>query len=157
MGGILVILVLAFVMFSLVSVFGWIFINFFPIIILIVIINMIRNKNNPNRSRTYYYRTGSQQDFEDFFRTYSSQGRGYSNGGGYSSGNTYSSNPFEDKSKYYKILGLESGASKEEIKKAFREKAKQHHPDKFANEAQNVRDYHEAKFKEINEAYNKLN
>jgi DnaJ-class molecular chaperone len=46
---------------------------------------------------------------------------------------------------YYKILGVEKGASKDEIKKAFRKLAHEHHPDK--NQGQ------DAKFKEINEAY----
>jgi molecular chaperone DnaJ len=46
---------------------------------------------------------------------------------------------------YYEILGLQKGASKEEIKKAFHKLAHQHHPDKKGGD--------EAKFKEINEAY----
>lgn len=46
---------------------------------------------------------------------------------------------------YYKILGLERGASKEEIKKAFRKLAAQYHPDKKTGD--------EAKFKEVSEAY----
>jgi DnaJ-class molecular chaperone len=45
---------------------------------------------------------------------------------------------------YYKILGVEKGASKDEIKKAFRKAAMRHHPDKGGDEA---------KFKEVNEAY----
>ncbi len=48
---------------------------------------------------------------------------------------------------YYAILGVKKGASKAEIKKAFRTKAKQHHPDKGGDEA---------KFKEINNAYEVL-
>ena len=48
------------------------------------------------------------------------------------------------------------GATQEEIKKAYREQAKKHHPDRFANETQDIKDYHEKKFKEINEAYEKL-
>lgn len=48
---------------------------------------------------------------------------------------------------YYKILGIEKGASQEEIKKAFRKLAMKHHPDKGGNET---------KFKEINEAYTVL-
>ncbi len=46
---------------------------------------------------------------------------------------------------YYKILGVDKGASAEEIKKAFRKLAHQHHPDKKGGD--------EAKFKEINEAF----
>src|SRR3989344_8351490 len=46
---------------------------------------------------------------------------------------------------YYKILGIEKTASDEEVKKAFRRLAHQHHPDKTHGD--------EAKFKEINEAY----
>ncbi len=49
---------------------------------------------------------------------------------------------------YYKTLGIEKGASKDEIKKAFRTLAHEHHPDKKGG--------NESKFKEINEAYNVL-
>lgn len=49
---------------------------------------------------------------------------------------------------YYKILGVEKNATKEEIKKAFREKAHLYHPDK--------KDGDEKKFKELNEAYQVL-
>ncbi len=48
---------------------------------------------------------------------------------------------------YYIILGIEKGAGKDEIKKAFRKLAHEHHPDKGGDEA---------KFKEINEAYQVL-
>ncbi len=49
---------------------------------------------------------------------------------------------------YYKILGVEKGASQDEIKKAFRKVAHQHHPDKQGGD--------EIKFKEANEAYQVL-
>lgn len=49
---------------------------------------------------------------------------------------------------YYKILGVEKNASKDEIKKAFRKLAHEHHPDKNNG--------NDAKFKEINEAYTVL-
>jgi len=50
---------------------------------------------------------------------------------------------------YYKILGIAKNANKDEIKKAFREKAHIYHPDK--------KDGDEKKFKEVNEAYQVLN
>jgi molecular chaperone DnaJ len=46
---------------------------------------------------------------------------------------------------YYKILGIDKNATKDDIKKAFRKLAHQYHPDKQGG--------NEAKFKEINEAY----
>lgn len=46
---------------------------------------------------------------------------------------------------YYKSLGVEKNASKDEIKKAFRKLAAQYHPDKKTGD--------ETKFKEISEAY----
>lgn len=49
---------------------------------------------------------------------------------------------------YYKILGVDKGASAEEVKKAFKKLAMQHHPDRQGGD--------EAKFKEINEAYQVL-
>jgi len=49
---------------------------------------------------------------------------------------------------YYKILGVEKNANADEIKKAFRKLAHQYHPDKKGGD--------EAKFKEINEAYQVL-
>jgi len=49
---------------------------------------------------------------------------------------------------YYKILEVAKGASQDEIKKAFRKKAHECHPDKANG--------NEAKFKEINEAYQVL-
>src|SRR3989338_623817 len=49
---------------------------------------------------------------------------------------------------YYNILGVDKAASKEEIKKAFRNLAHKYHPDK--------KDGDEKKFKEANEAYSVL-
>lgn len=49
---------------------------------------------------------------------------------------------------YYKMLDVDKGATKDEIKKAFRKKAHKLHPDKETGD--------EEKFKEINEAYQVL-
>jgi len=52
---------------------------------------------------------------------------------------------------YYQILGVNRDASQEEIKKAFRQLAKKYHPDANPGDASA-----EARFKEINEAYEVL-
>ena len=49
---------------------------------------------------------------------------------------------------YYKVLGVNKNASKDEIKKAFRKLAHKYHPDKKTGD--------EEKFKEVNEAYGVL-
>lgn len=50
---------------------------------------------------------------------------------------------------YYKVLGVGEGASQDEIKKAYRKLSLLHHPDKNQGDAATA----EAKFKNINEAY----
>lgn len=54
----------------------------------------------------------------------------------------------------YEILGLNEGASQEEIKRAYRELAKKYHPDQYGNNP--LRDLAEQKMREINEAYDYL-
>lgn len=56
-----------------------------------------------------------------------------------------------EKRDYYEVLGLQKGASDEEIKKAFRKMAKQYHPDLHPGDKDA-----ELKFKEVNEAYGVL-
>ena len=53
---------------------------------------------------------------------------------------------------YYKTLGINKGASKEEIKRAFRKLARKYHPDVNPEESKSGE-----KFKKINEAYSILN
>ena len=55
------------------------------------------------------------------------------------------------KKDFYEVLGLQKGATEDEIKKAFRKLAVKYHPDK--NQGDKVS---EEKFKEINEAYQVL-
>ena len=120
-------------------------------------------------NRTYYGGFNSREEAEEFFRTFFGGGFGQSSAntagstyGGYSNQNgnggyqrttnTYTT----DKSRYYTILGVSRGASQDEIKKAYRKLAKEHHPDRFVNSSDSEKKYHENKMKEINDAYENL-
>lgn len=52
---------------------------------------------------------------------------------------------------YYEVLGVERSASEQEIKRAFRQLAKEHHPDRNPDNSEAER-----RFKEVNEAYEAL-
>ena len=52
---------------------------------------------------------------------------------------------------FYDVLGVERGATEADIKKAFRKKAMEHHPDRNRHDPKS-----EARFKELNEAYDVL-
>jgi|UniRef100_A0A7V3RE09 molecular chaperone DnaJ len=55
----------------------------------------------------------------------------------------------------YEVLGVRHGATKEEIRDAYRELIKKYHPDKFRDNP-DMKNLAEEKVKEINEAYNYL-
>ena len=120
------------------------------------------NGNNGTYNNTRSSGTFTQEEFEEFIRnafggsfggsTYGNSSGGYRQGGSYQRTGTYTSN----RSRYYRILGLKDGASQEEIKKAYRQLAKEHHPDKFVNASDSEKKFHESKMKEINEAYENL-
>ena len=56
----------------------------------------------------------------------------------------------------YEILGLKRGASKAEIKSAYRKLAAKYHPDKAANATDEIKKLAEEKFKTINDAFKNL-
>ncbi len=56
----------------------------------------------------------------------------------------------------YKTLEIESSASNDEIKKAYRRMAMKYHPDKVANLGEDVKRKATEKFRSVNEAYEEL-
>jgi DnaJ-class molecular chaperone len=58
--------------------------------------------------------------------------------------------------KYFKVFDLDVGASKEEVKSAFRELSQLYHPDNYARKSPEVQKRSEEKFKELSNAYDIL-
>jgi DnaJ-domain-containing protein 1 len=56
----------------------------------------------------------------------------------------------------YEILGVNEGATLEEISEAYRKQARMNHPDKVANMAPEFQEMAEQRMKEINAAYQEL-
>lgn len=57
---------------------------------------------------------------------------------------------------YYETLGVAKNADANELKSAYRKLAKQYHPDTYAGKSEDEKKKAEAKFKEINHAYDVL-
>lgn len=56
----------------------------------------------------------------------------------------------------YEVLGLQRGASQDDIKKAYKKMALKYHPDRHMNDTPENKKAAETRFKEISEAYNQL-
>ncbi|MBD3285992.1 DnaJ domain-containing protein, partial [candidate division WOR-3 bacterium] len=57
-----------------------------------------------------------------------------------------------EKRDFYEVLGIEKGASEDEIKKAYRKLARKYHPDANPDDREGARE----RFKEVSEAYDVL-
>lgn len=63
---------------------------------------------------------------------------------------------YDDLNSAYQVLGIDSTASNEEIKKAYRKIAMENHPDKVGHLGEDIRKAAEEKFTQINIAYEKI-
>lgn len=88
------------------------------------------------------------------FLSISARHSAYSFGGG--SDGSYGGGSATTAKDPYKVLGLDSNATDEEIKKAYRRLAMKYHPDKVEGLGEEVKRNAEAQFREINEAYETL-
>lgn len=84
---------------------------------------------------------------------YNSSGR--SGGSSYRS-SSYGTSGSAARKDPYRVLGLESSATDEEVKKAYRRLAMKYHPDKVEGMGEEVKKNAEAQFREINEAYEQI-
>lgn len=61
-----------------------------------------------------------------------------------------------DLERSYRVLGLEPGASEQEVKEAYRDLTKVWHPDRFSDKDSRLKEKAEARTKELNEAYRNI-
>lgn len=77
-------------------------------------------------------------------------------GGGARPGSAGGAGRRSDEARYFETLGLEPGASFEEIKSAYRKLSMKYHPDKVGHLGEEFRQVAEEKMKELNQAYQYL-
>jgi DnaJ like chaperone protein len=63
------------------------------------------------------------------------------------------SNRPKTENEYARVLGLKGKVTREEIRKKYRDLAKQYHPDRVADLGPELKEIAEKKMKEINQAY----
>lgn len=63
---------------------------------------------------------------------------------------------YDDLESAYQVLGIDSSATNEEVKKAYRKMAVENHPDKVGHLGEDIRKAAEEKFTQINVAYEKI-
>lgn len=77
-------------------------------------------------------------------------------GSSYNRSRSYSSSSSTTRKDPYKVLGIDSSATDDEVKKAYRRLAMKYHPDKVEGMGEEVKKNAEAQFREINEAYEQI-
>ena len=97
----------------------------------------------------------------DEWKQYSEWTYGSERQGGYGWSGPYGENPFTAGSSSaladaYRTLGISPEATDSEVKSAFKRLAVRFHPDKYATESQDVQHAAEEKFKQVNEAYQRI-
>ena len=70
--------------------------------------------------------------------------------------NSHQTSDYRNTKSPHEILEVQPGASKEEIRAAYRRLANQYHPDKVAHLGKELQELAELRFKEIQEAYQQL-
>lgn len=92
------------------------------------------------------------------YQAYNSGQGGYSGYGGYGGygGSQHTYKPTYDLENDYKILEIDSSATDDEVKKAYRKQAMKHHPDKVSHLGEEIRKTAEEKFQKLNEAYERI-
>ncbi|MGL5965309.1 MAG: DnaJ domain-containing protein [Fusobacteriaceae bacterium] len=143
------------------SVIAWLIAN--PLILLVVVgIYLYNRKKAPKRksgAKFYYHSNGAgsnNQDFEEFFKRASGSGFQYGEGGGYYNQSGTGFGNVRDRGEDYRTLGIQEGASKDEVKKAYRDAVKKHHPDRHVGASESDQAEHERLIKKINESYENI-
>lgn len=109
--------------------------------------------------RYFYKQKKKREAFKKYYQS-SQNASGYGYGQRANGSSKYDSNKkagqFFTEQDPYRILGIESGATQEEIKKAYRQLAGKYHPDKLEHLGDEFKELAEKRFKAIQRAYQEL-
>jgi len=100
-----------------------------------------RNSNSNSHTYSHYSSKDNENKNQHYQQSQSKQQQ-----------SSKSSN-MKDEFYYYKVLGLQNGATVEDIKKAYKNLISQYHPDKVSNLGTDLQSLAKKKTQEINEAY----
>jgi uncharacterized membrane protein YkvA (DUF1232 family) len=108
--------------------------------------------------RYLYTQKKKREAFQKYYRN--SHNSNTYNGGQTGKANEYhthtNSGEFSGSWEPYQILGIEHGASQDDIKQAYRHLAGKYHPDKVEHLGEEFKELAERRFKEIQRAYREL-
>lgn len=96
----------------------------------------------------------SNYDFESLKAMFFGWQGNYTSGGYTSSSAGY--RPIHNLENDYKVLEIESSATNDEVKKAYRRQAMKHHPDKVNHLGEEIKKAAEERFAKLNEAYERI-
>ena len=128
------------------------------ILLILILIYLFRKIMRPERIKNDAFREFTKNFFRGAYANNSGSGEKRDQQTGPEGGSTNQSAPGPkiDDQDPYMVLGIQPGASREEIRNAYRDLSKKYHPDRVNHLGSEFRDLAHEKFIDIKKAYERL-